>query len=324
MREGQVAELAGKVAIVTGAGRGIGRAHALALAREGAAVIVNDLGGEFSGEGDPNSAPADEVVQTIVAAGGRAIADTTDISDWDHAAGVVEAALKAFGRLDILVNNAGIARFGTIDAVSRQDWERTVVVNLTGTGALCHWTAAHWRAQGPAAGRRIINTSSAVGLTPYRNSPMYAAAKAGVAALTIACAIELAELGVRVNALAPVARTRISEFIAADLVKAVPAGFDPMSPDHPAAVVAYLASPSCRFTGRVFGIIGDILTIYDGWSVGDYAGNASQGWTIESLRGALADVPAQQHGKSQSVMGVDDLLTPPDAALDALAAVENA
>lgn len=319
-----MAELEGKVAIVTGAGRGIGRAHALALAREGAAVLVNDLGGEFSGEGNANSAPADEVVRTIAAAGGRAIADTTDISDWDQAAGVVDAALRAFGRLDILVNNAGIARFGTIDAVSRLDWERTVAVNLTGTGALCHWAAAHWRAQGPAAGRRIINTSSGVGLTPHPNSPMYAAAKAGVAALTIACAIELAELGVRVNALAPVARTRISEFIAADLVKTVPAGFDPVSPDHPAAVVAYLASPSCRFTGRVFGIIGDKLTIYDGWSIGHDVDNGSRGWTLDSLRAALADVPAQQRGKSQGVMGVDDLLTPPNAALDALAAIEKA
>lgn len=319
-----MAELAGKVAIVTGAGRGIGRAHALALAREGAAVLVNDLGGEFSGEGDASSGPADEVVRTIVAAGGRAIADTTDVSDWDQAADLVDAALTAFGRLDIVVNNAGVARFGTIDAVSRQDWERIVAVNLTGTGALCHWAAAHWRAQGPAAGRRIVNTSSGVGLTPYPNSPMYAAAKAGVAALTIACAIELAELGVRVNALAPVARTRISEFIAAPLVKPVPSGFDPMSPDHPAAVVTYLASPSCRFTGRVFGIIGDTVAIYDGWSVGRHVSNASQGWTLALLRGALAEVPAQQRGRSQGGTGVDELLTPPDAVLDALAEIERA
>jgi NAD(P)-dependent dehydrogenase (short-subunit alcohol dehydrogenase family) len=319
-----VADLKGKVAIVTGAGRGIGRAHALTLAREGAAVLVNDLGGEFSGDGNASSGPADEVVRNIVAFGGRAMADTTDISDWDQAAGLVDAALKTFGRLDIVVNNAGIARFGTIDRVSRHDWERTIAVNLTGTAALCHWAAAHWRTQGPEAGRRIVNTSSAVGLEPHPNNPMYVASKAGVAALTIACAIELAELGVRVNALAPVARTRISEFVVGPSMKTIPAGFDPMSPDHPAAVVAYLASPSCRFTGRVLGIVGDNLTIYDGWSVGHYVGNASQGWTLDSLRRALADVPSQHRGKTQAMMGVDDLLTPPDAALEALVAIETA
>lgn len=131
------------------------------------------------------------------------------------AGAVVQAALKAFGRLDIVVNNAGVTRFTTLEKASRRDWERTIAVNLTGTAAICHWAAVHWREQGPEPGRRIINTSSGVGLFPMPGDPMYVASKAGIAALTIALAGELAELGVRVNALAPIARSRISEFVAA-------------------------------------------------------------------------------------------------------------
>lgn len=319
-----MAILDGKVAIVTGGGRGIGRAHALALAREGAAVLVNDPGAEFSGDGERNSGPAEEVAEAAIAAGGRAAADTTDISDWDGAGAVVEAALKSFGRLDIVVNNAGVARFGTIDAVSRHDWERTIAVNLTGTAALCHWAAAHWREQGPQPGRSIINTSSGVGLTPLPGNPMYVASKAGVAALTIALANELAELGVRVNAVAPVARSRISEFVAGDLMKPVEQGFDRMAPENVAAVVAFLASPLCRFTGRTFGIVGDDLTIFDGWTVGRHLDNGEQRWTPEALRAALADVPLQQEGTQQAVKGVDPNPTPPRDVLEALAAIEKA
>src|SRR5262249_16960626 len=159
--------------IVTGGGRGLGRAHAIALAKEGASVLVNDLGGDFGGDGSSSRQPADEVVSSIVAGGGRAAIDTTDISDWDGASAIVDAAVKTFGRLDILVNNAGIARFATIDKLTRRDWERTIAVNLTGTAAMCHWAASHWRERGPEAGRRIINTTSGVGLTPPPGNPPY-------------------------------------------------------------------------------------------------------------------------------------------------------
>lgn len=321
--------LAGKVAIVTGGGRGIGRAHALALAAEGAAVVVNDLGAEFSGDGDPNRGPAEDVAETIIATGGRAAADNTDISQWDAVRSLVETTLETFGRLDIVVNNAGISRFGTIGAISRRDWERTIAINLTGTAALSHWAAAHWRAQGPQPDRRIINTSSGVGLTPQVGNPMYVAAKAGVAALTIACATELAELGVRVNAVAPVGRSRISEFVASELMKSdfmkpVEQGFDRMAPENVAAVVAFLASPLCRFTGRIFGIVGDDLTVWDGWTISSHRDNGEKTWTPEALQAALADVPLQQQVTEQAHKGVHVAPAPTQEVLEALAAVEKA
>lgn len=315
--------LEGKVAVVTGGGRGIGRAHALALAREGAAVLVNDLGAGLDGDGTPSAGPAQEVTQAIIDAGGRAVADTTDISDWDKVETIVDAAVEEFGRLDIVVNNAGVARFGTIDRVTRHDWERTINVGLTGTGALSHWAAAHWRSQGPEAGRRIINTASSVGLTPQEQSPMYVAAKAGVAALTIACAIELAELGVRVNALAPVARSRISEFVAGPLVGEVPVGFDRMAPEHVGTFGAYLASPQCRFTGRIFGVVGDDVTLFNGWSADYHIANGEQAWTVEALEAALNDVPSQQDGWAQGIQGTDKHLTPSNAVLEQLTSVEQ-
>ncbi|OBJ99957.1 SDR family NAD(P)-dependent oxidoreductase [Mycobacterium sp. 1245852.3] len=315
--------LDGKVAIVTGGGRGIGRAHALALAREGAAVLVNDFGGDFNGDGSPSSAPAEEVAQSIIGAGGRAVADSTDISDWDRVGGVVEAALEAFGRLDIIINNAGIVRFATIDEVTREDWERTIDVSLTGTAALCHWAGAHWRKQGPEAGRRIINTSSGVGLSPLPGNPMYVAAKAGVAALTIACALELAHLGVRANGLAPVARTRISEFVAEELMSQVPDGFDPMAPEHVGTFATFLASPLCRFTGRIFGIAGDDVTVYDGWNTTYHIANDEQPWTLNALEAALDVVPLQQHGLTQGARGRDQLIVPTDAVLEQLTAIES-
>jgi NAD(P)-dependent dehydrogenase (short-subunit alcohol dehydrogenase family) len=318
-----LAHLTGKVAIVTGGGRGLGRAHAIALANKGAAVLVNDLGGDLSGDGSPSRSPAEEVASAILAAGGQAATDTSDISDWDGARAVVDAAVKAFGRLDILVNNAGIARFGSIDALTRKDWERTIAVNLTGTAAMCHWAAAHWRERGPQSGRSIINTSSAVGLTPPPGNPPYVAAKAGVAALTIACAIELAELGVRVNAIAPVARSRISQVVAPDQMKPVDNGFDRMAPENVAPLVVYLASPLCRFTGRIFGIVADDLTIFDGWTTTLHINNNEQRWTPEALQQALSDVPLQHRGMTQALNGSTEHLTPPNTVLYALSTVEH-
>lgn len=286
--------LQGKVAIVTGAGRGIGRADALALAKAGAAVVVNDLGVETDGCGS-NAGPADTVVAEIIDAGGRAISDTTDITDWDAARHIVDRAVEAFGDVDILVNNAGISRFnGPIDAVTREDWVLTLAVNLNGTAALTHWAAAHWRRKGAKPGRAIVNTTSPVGVLQIPSvqlpSAAYAASKAGIAALTLACAVELAELGVRVNAIAPVARSRISEFVAPALMKPVNDGFDRMNPDNVAAVVAYLASPTCQFTGKIFGIKGSELTILQEWSIEQTFSNGEAAWTAAALEAALAQV----------------------------------
>jgi NAD(P)-dependent dehydrogenase (short-subunit alcohol dehydrogenase family) len=319
-----LSDLNGKVAIVTGGGRGIGRTHALALARRGAAVVVNDVGIEFSGDGQASSGPADSVAQEIIAAGGRAIADYTDIADWEAVKGIVDVAVREFGGLDIVVNNAAIARFGPIDAISRQDWERTIAVNLNGTAALCHWAAAYWRQQGPANGRRLINTSSGVGLTLVPGNPMYAAAKAGVAALTISCAIELAELGVRVNAIAPAARSRISEFVSAGALAHIPEGFDAMAPEHVATLVEYLASPECRFTGRVIGVIGDDLTMFDGWTVSGHVNNSQRAWTFEGVAAPLVARPLQHEGTAQGMVGTTPNVTPSAEVLAALAAVEGA
>jgi NAD(P)-dependent dehydrogenase (short-subunit alcohol dehydrogenase family) len=221
------------------------------------------------------------------------------------------------------VNNAGISRFATLDSLTRTDWERTIAVNLTGTASLCHWAAAHWRKQGPEAGRRLVNTTSGVGLTPLPGNPMYVAAKAGIAGLTIACAIELAELGVRANAIAPVARSRISEVVAGPMVAAPAEGFDRMSPQHIATLVTYLASPSCRFTGRVIGVVGDDITLFDGWTVSHHFSNDERFWSLEALEARLAEWPLQQDGTGQGLKGITPNVTPADFLLDTLAQIEK-
>ncbi|WP_051377487.1 SDR family NAD(P)-dependent oxidoreductase [Paraburkholderia dilworthii] len=316
--------LKGKVAIVTGGGRGIGRAHALALARAEASVVVNDIGKEFSGEGKASAAPAEAVAAEILRDGGSAVANATDISDWDAVGGLVEATLAAFGRLDIVVNNAGITRGVPIAKATRKDWEQTIAVNLNGAAALTHWAAAYWAGQEPEAGRRIINTTSGMGLTPMPGDSAYSASKAALAMLTMCSAMELAPLGVRVNGVAPVARTRISESVAADLMKPVTAGFDRMSPDHVAALVAYLASSNCRFTGRMLGVIGDDVTLFDGWSVSRHLNNGEQDWSPDGLATALAELPLVQEGLTQGLKATMPYPFPPPSVLEALAAVEKA
>jgi len=188
--------LEGKVAIVTGAGRGLGRSHALSLARAGAAVVVNDVGSAVDGSGS-DARPAEVVVAEIEAAGGRAIPDAHDVSGWADAQAIVQAAVSSFGRLDIVVNNAGVSRFAPIDEETGEGWDRVIRINLTGTAAVSHWAADHWRQAGPAPGRAIINTTSPAGANPLPGTPAYCASKAAVIALTIACAADLAAPGVR-------------------------------------------------------------------------------------------------------------------------------
>jgi NAD(P)-dependent dehydrogenase (short-subunit alcohol dehydrogenase family) len=289
--------LAGKVALVTGAGRGIGRAHALALAKAGAKVVVNDLGGGFKGEGaDP--ATAATVVAEIVALGGEAVADTGNVADWAAAKAMVDAAIAAFGRIDIVVNNAGICRFAETDTMTPDDWDLTIAVNLTGTAAVSHWAARHWRSIGPEAGRAIINTSSPAGTNPAPGSPSYCASKAGVAAFTISAATELAALGVRVNAIAPMARTRMTLDVPAldEIMKPVEVGFDRVAPEHVSPLVVWLASPQCRFTGRIFGIEGDDLFLFEGWSAEHHLNNDGRPWSIATIEQRLADFDRQDRG----------------------------
>lgn len=315
--------LMNRVAIVTGAGRGIGRAHAIALAEAGAAIVVNDHGGGFQGEPPAADTPAAEVAAEIIAAGGKAIADTSDVGNWDSGQGLIDTALDSFGRIDIVVNNAGICRFAPIDEMTQQDWEQTIAVNLTGSAALMQAASAWWRKQSPASGRAIINTSSPAGTNPAPGSVSYCASKAGIAALTIAASIELASLGVRVNAIAPMARTRMTLAVPAldDIMQAVATGFDRVAPEHAAPLVVYLASRRCRFTGRVFGIEGDDLFLFDGWSANQHFNNNGAQWSVAAIEDVLATVDRQDRGwfiaPSQRIPGpspADETL----AELDAL------
>lgn len=282
---------AGKVAIVTGAGRGIGRSHALMLAAQGAAVVINDLGGGVTGRGS-DSGPAEAVVEDIRTKGGRAVADTTDIADWNDAKALVDLAVSRFGRLDILVNNAGITQYESIETESAASWTRVLAVNLTGTAALMHWAVDHWATVGPAAGRAIINTSSPAGTNPPPGATSYCVSKAGVAALTIATASEIAHLGVRVNALAPMARTRMTDAVPMldEIMRQPDQGFDRMSPDNVSRLMLYLASPRCRFTGRIFGVDGDDIYLFDGMSAETRLSNDGKAWEPDALTRALAAV----------------------------------
>lgn len=289
--------LEGKAAIVTGGGRGLGRAHALALADAGAAVLVNDLGGGFKGEGaDP--ATAESVAAEIRARGGRAAADGGSVADWQAARAMVDRAVEAFGGLDIVVNNAGICRFANTDEMTPEDWDLTIAVNLTGTAAVSHWAARYWRSQGPRGGRAIVNTSSPAGTNPAPGSPSYCASKAGVAAFTISAATELAPLGVRVNAIAPMARTRMTLDVPAldEVMKPVDAGFDRVAPEHVSPLVVYLASERCRFTGRVFGIEGDDLFVFEGWSAERHFNNGRRQWSMDALEDVLGGIDRQDRG----------------------------
>ncbi|MFI6171283.1 SDR family oxidoreductase [Nocardia sp. NPDC051052] len=265
--------LDGRVAIVTGAGRGIGRAHALLLAAEGAAVVVNDLGGNNEGVG-ADAGPAKQVVDEIVAAGGRAVADTANIADWSGAKALVEQAITSFGGLDVLVNNAGILRDAFIAAMDEAQWDAVIAVHLKGHFAVLHHAAAYWKAQAKA-GRQVaasvINTASASGtFMPNPGQANYGAAKAGIAALTQVAALELERYGVRANAIAPVARTRLTlatPGMGAMFAEEVPPGeFDAFAPENISPIVAYLAQEKCPITGKVFAVQGGAISALNGWT----------------------------------------------------------
>jgi NAD(P)-dependent dehydrogenase (short-subunit alcohol dehydrogenase family) len=261
----------GRIAIVTGAGRGLGRAHALEFARQGAAVVVNDIGVELDGSGG-GSGPAGEVVAEIIASGGRAIANGADVADWEQARDLVKSAIAAFGRLDVIVNNAGFVRDRMFVNASEVEWDAVVRVHLKGHFCVARQAAAHWRDEAKA-GRpvdaRIINTSSGAGLQGSVGQSAYSAAKAAIAALTLVQAAELGRYGITANAIAPSARTRMTETVFAEMMKRPQNGFDAMAPENVSPLVVWLGSAESReVTGQVFEVSGGSLSLADGWREG--------------------------------------------------------
>jgi NAD(P)-dependent dehydrogenase (short-subunit alcohol dehydrogenase family) len=287
--------LDGRVAVVTGAGRGIGREHALLFAREGASVVVNDLGGANDGSGS-DAGPAQQVVDEIIAAGGKAVANTDNVADWAGAKGMVDQAVAEFGRLDILVNNAGILRDAFIAGMDESQWDAVIAVHLKGHFGPLHHAAAYWKAEtkaGEQVSASVINTASPSGtFMPNDGQANYGTAKAGIAAMTLVAASELERYGVRVNAIAPVARTRLTlatPGMGAIFAQEVPEGeFDAWSPANISPLVAYLATEKCPITGQVFAVQGGAIQKLQGWTV---AGTTETDgpWSIDLVADKLAE-----------------------------------
>lgn len=259
----------GRVAIVTGAGRGIGREHSLMLAETGAKVVVNDLGGSMDGDGS-DAGPAQQVVDEIKAMGGEAVANTDDISSWDGAKSLVDQAISEFGKLDILINNAGILRDRMLTNMTEAEWDAVIQVHLKGTFAPSRHAAAYWREQSKAGNEvdgRIINTSSPSGIYGNVGQTNYGAAKAGIASFTIIAAKELGRYGVTVNAIAPAALTRMTEGLG--MGQLPEEDKERMSPRYIAPIVVWLSSPEAKeVTGRVFDVTGRALSVSEGWHRG--------------------------------------------------------
>jgi NAD(P)-dependent dehydrogenase (short-subunit alcohol dehydrogenase family) len=261
----------GRVVIVTGAGGGLGRSHAIAFAAEGARVVVNDIGTSREGEGR-STAPAQQVVDEITSAGGEAVANTDDITDWDGAQNLVRTAIDAFGGLDVLVNNAGFLRDKMLVGMSVEEWDAVIRVHLRGHFCPLRHAGAYWRERsknGDAVDARIINTSSGAGLMGSVGQGNYSAAKAGIVGMTLVAAAELGRYGVTVNAIAPAARTRMTEVAMPDMMKAPESGFDAMAPENVSPLVVWLGSPDSReVSGRVFEVEGGMVSVADGWQHG--------------------------------------------------------
>jgi NAD(P)-dependent dehydrogenase (short-subunit alcohol dehydrogenase family) len=287
--------LEGRVAIITGAGRGIGREHALLFAQEGAKVVVNDLGGAMDGSGDDRT-PAEQVVDEVRAMGGEAIANADNVADWEGGQRLVNAAIEAFGDLHVLVNNAGILRDRVIVNMTEQEWDSVIQVHLKGHFVPTRWAAAYWREQAKAGKEvkaSIINTSSTSGLIGNAGQANYGAAKAGLGAFTVIAAQELIRYGVRCNASAPAARTRLTEATPGlgEIVKPPDdAGrFDIWDPANISPLVAYLATADCPANGKVFFVQGGSVKLMQNWTMTTGIEKDDR-WTVAELEASMKDL----------------------------------
>ena len=280
--------LDGKVALVTGAGRGIGREHALALARAGASVVVNDLGSSLAGEGT-DATPAQDVVNEIVAGGGSAVASYDDVSDFEAAGHMIQRAIERYGRLDILVNNAGILRDRMLVNMSEPEWDAVIAVHLKGHFASTHHAAAYWRERSKAGEElraRVINTSSPSGVFGNVGQANYGAAKAAIAAFTVIAAQELGRYGVTVNCLAPNARTRMTEETFGEL-RRPEGGFDPLDPANNSPIVVALCSDEAQsITGQCFFVWGGVVNVLRPWQPGELFSSDDR-WDADELLAQL-------------------------------------
>jgi NAD(P)-dependent dehydrogenase (short-subunit alcohol dehydrogenase family) len=285
----------GRVVIVTGAGRGIGRGHALEFARQGAKVVVNDLGGNVDGTGS-SPEPAEAVVAEIRASGGEAVANVDDVSDWNSAAHLIQTAVDTFGRLDTLVCNAGILRDRMIVSMTEAEWDAVLQVHLKGTFCPVHHAAAYWRERvksGETVDGRIVTTSSASGLYGNVGQSNYGAAKAGLAAFTRIASAELGRYGVTVNCIAPAARSRMTESLFPDATAKPAHGFDRMDPDNIAPLVVWLgSSESAGVTGRVFNVAGGMVDVAEGWKKGTLVDKGDR-WEPAELGPVIKDLLAK-------------------------------
>ena len=292
----------GRVVVITGAGRGIGRGHALEFARQGAKVVVNDIGAELDGSGG-SSGPAGEVVEEIRSAGGEAVANGDDIATWDGGANLVRAAIDAFGGLDVVVNNAGVVRDRMFANASEDEWDLTMAVHLKGHFTTSRHAAAYWRDRakaGEPVDARIINTTSGAGLLGSVGQAAYSAAKGGIISLTLVQAAELGRYGVTANAIAPAARTRMTEQVFAATMAAPDetGAFDAMAADNVAPLVAWLGSTdSADVTGRVFEVEAGKVSVSDGWRRGRVIDKGARWEPIEvgaAVTELLAEAPAPE------------------------------
>ena len=285
-----------RVVIVTGAGRGIGREHALALAAAGARVVVNDIGTALNGEG-ASQTPAEEVVAEIVAAGGQAIANADDIADWSGRERLVQQAIRTVGRLDAVVNNAGFVRDRMFVSATEDEWDAVVRVHMKGHFCVARHAAAHWRDASKAGAQpsgRIINTSSGAGIWGSVGQAAYSAAKAGITALTLVQAAELGRYGATANAIAPIARTRMTEQVFSGMMARPEDGFDAMHPGNVSPLIVWLASEaSAHCTGRLFEVTGGRVTLVNGMTRGPER-DISQRWEPSALGSAVTELLAEQ------------------------------
>lgn len=303
--------LDGRVAIITGAGRGIGREHALLMASEGAKIVVNDLGGNVDGTGSEDT-PAQQVVAEIEAMGGEAIANDANVTDWEGVQGMINQAVEHFGDLHILVNNAGILRDRVVVNMTEGEWDGVIDVHMKGHFVPTRWAAAYWREQtkaGNEGARAIVNTASGA-MLGNMGQFNYAGAKAAIAAMTLVAAGELGRYGVKVNCLAPIARTRMTLQTPGleDVVKAPEDGsFDKWDPANISPLVTYLSTADCPFTGGVFHVGGNEVGLYGGWSLEEENIIAADGrWTVADLQAQAGKLAEGRKGLSSVTTSIGD------------------